>query len=210
MASLLSAYSGISALMVPDLPGCSETTMQFYLHRAGRQFCEDSEAWTREFTTDLVADTATYDISAADRLVHRILRVRFLDQDNGDVAKDYNDGREIHVDRYELTRDPDTIQFDTEGTPSSDEDGYLLVVEVADVPYPNVDILSDFFITRWSSAIRYRATADLMMQPKRPYSDPQRAANFEGKYQEAVGRARFERTHESKFQSRRMYAPSFT
>jgi hypothetical protein len=211
--ALNTAYSSIANVMVPDLPGAESSTILFYLHRAGRQFCQDAEVFEKTITDTLVEDTATYSLAVTDTQCKRIKRVRFVDE----TVEDYNDyhaGREIHPDYYYLQRNSgtgaDEILFETNGTPSSDDDGNTLVVLAAYVPHLNVDVLPDAFLTEWSDAIRLGAMVELLSLPNRPWTDPAAAAVYNTRYNDAVARARFEETHENKRIVITMKAPSFT
>jgi len=205
----LTAYSGMAALLVPDLPGADVDVITAYLHRAGRKFCEDSEVFRQEPERVLSVGTDRYTLALTGAQVRRIIRVRFLDP-SVDDAKNYSDGRDIIPDNYYLDEANQDLVLNTRAAVQDHENGYTLVVEAAYVPHTGSDVLPDSFLTRWADAIRYCAMFELTGMVKRPWSDPASEKKFMVLYYDAVARARFEETHEHKKVNKTMRAPSFT
>lgn len=207
----LTAYSELAELLRPDVPGAEPGVLLYYLRRAGRKFCADSEVFQRDITATLVADEDTYALALADHEVRRLVRVRFLDPAE-DEAKNYFDGREIHPDQYDLVfdeTDRHQIRFSRNAVPNSDEAGFTLVARVVLVPHQGTEVLPDDFLTRWQDAIRFYTLFDMMSMEGRPWSSAMGASRYLGEYQDAVARGRFEVTHENKSVTKRMVAPSF-
>lgn len=206
----VTTYSAIANQMIPDLPGADADTIALYLLRAGRKFCADSERYELDVTATLVEGTNTYSLTLADAQVRRIKRVRFLDTDSGDEAKNYNDGREIFVDEFDLVYDTvDQIRLNRGAEPDSGEAGFTVVARVVYVPHIGVDILPDDFLTRWTDAIRYRAMYEMLVLPDRPWTNPEEAQRHRLMYDDEIARARFEVTHDNKTANKTMRAPSF-
>jgi len=204
----LTAYSGLAALLVPDLPGADLDVITAYLHRAGRKFCADSEVFRQEPSRTLAFGTDRYSLILTDAQVRRIVRVRFLDP-TVDEVKNYGDGREIAPDYYYLDEANQDLILRKQAEVQTHETGYTLAVEVAYVPHTGADVLPDSFLTRWADAIRYRAMFELTGMSKRPWSDPQAEQKFMVLYDDAVARARFEETHEHKKVNKTMRASPF-
>jgi len=208
----ITAYSQIASAMLPDLPGAEAPVVNFYVRRAGRKFCQDSEVYVVEATDTLVEGQDTYDISRENFQPRRIMRVRFLDPARDDL-KDFNAGREIHPTAYELVRDyvddEDQIRLATSVVPASSEGGFTLVADVAYVPIEGEDVLPEDFMNRWADAIRYRAMYELLILPERPWSSDMLAERYAEMYRDEVARGVFEKNHMHKAVNLRMQAPSF-
>jgi len=218
----IAAYSQIASAMLPDLPGVDAAVASFYLRRAGRKFCQDSEAYVVEKTATLVADEDTYSVALASFQPRRIMRVRFLDPAT-EESKDFNAGREIYPTEYELLYDVNgavvvppalpvyeyQIRFATSAVPNASEAGFTLVADIAYVPSEGEDVLPDEFLSRWSDAIRYRAMHELLVLPNRPWSSDLLAERYLEMYRNEVAAGIFEKNHMHKAVNLRMQAPSF-
>lgn len=196
----LTQLSDLYPLMMPRLPGIDTYTLDQALQEASREFCAKSEIFREKLTPiDLEEDENIYSITPAyDCHVKRILNVWMRSED--DVTYE-RDGTLIDPSLYKFEL-PDQLTLDSSIVPGDDiDDG--LVVEIVMVPYhtqSGTDVLSDEFLNEWYEAIMWKAYHDLMMMPKKRWTDYDMAGYFLNKYNDKMTDAMAEANLEHKTQ----------
>jgi hypothetical protein len=169
----MNSYSDYIVRMLPDLPGCPDNIIMQQVQQGARDFCSDSEAWIEELDPiNIVSGTVTYDLSKAysyNADVHRILEVV------------YDDGT-LDTSSYDLVNQR-YLELVTTPT-SSLTDG--LEVKVALIPKYEATQMSEMFMTRYARGIMARAKMLLMLQPNKPWSNPDLAIYNKNIYENEI------------------------
>lgn len=191
MSTNISGYSDLLPYMAVDLPGNpAQAVMLNALRRAGRDFCETTEAWLIELDPiNLVADQKSYTITIPNSAtIYRIDEVRLNTEDGVDAG---NDAIKQDSSTYEFIQ-PSTLKFKT-APAASVTDG----LEVDVIIVPPIDFQEDFdewFMERWHEAILDGAMYLMLMQVKKPWSNPAGAAEYKMRFRTAMNRAKAERS----------------
>lgn len=185
MANVARLEDYLSEIMM-ELPGCSNVIALQALRKATRDFQTETEIWNQDITCDLVSGTLKYKLQPSyEASVLRVFKVTL-------------DEAELNATNYELnfdqTSDTDYREFELElaNDPLKTVIGGLVVNVILRSFIKAIDVPSYFF-DRWGDAVMSKAKADLMMQPKKSYSDRQLASKYLGDYSIYIQDARREK-----------------
>ena len=189
MAEIVQLSDYVSEI-IADLPGCTTIQALKGLRKALRDFQDETEIWTEDLDPiDIVKDQVQYTLTPSyDASVHRILEVKI-------------DGSVIAPDKYELILDDDTIEFILELsediTPvAAITDG--LEVKVVLRSFIKTDDIPEYFFDRWGEAVILKAKSDLMLSPKKPYTNPQMGMKYLNDYKDRCAKAQREKIQKNK------------
>lgn len=143
-------YTDLVPRMLRDLTNYAPATTLFALQDAGRQFCDQSEAWYEKLTAlDLVANQQEYGLST-DYVAQmkRIKSVHILTDEDVTAGRE---GKLVDPAHYRLDL-PGTLKFFEGFIPASSVTGGL-VVEVVFVPTMGTSELPEWIMARWAEGI---------------------------------------------------------
>lgn len=176
--------------VLPFAPGCPEPTAFEHIRNAAMEFCEETKLWRAEDTFD-VGDDPNVVCTPQGAVIHQIERCDFdgkrLDPAGiGWLDEHHPDWRS---DEFKLEGRP---QYFTQICPDTvrvvpHQQGRLKVW-LRLKPSEDADQLPDFIAAQHRNLIGWGALAGILMLPNQPFSDPNRATYFQGKFDQALGR----------------------
>ena len=180
MSDIIANLTQFPVLMVNDLPGCEPGLILNALKEAGRDFCIQTEAWRVELAAmNVVASQVEYRPTVKqDAAIHRVYSIEI-----DDVA--------VNLALVTLNADGRTITLDTSIEPQESITNGL-IVSVVLRPYMSCAGYDEWFLDRYAETIKAGALSKLMLQPKKPWSDPQRGMDYRMSYGNGLALARRE------------------
>jgi hypothetical protein len=161
---------------LPELPGCPFVALNHALRQSAIAFCEQSLVWTYEHPDiSIVAGVDEYAyIPPAETLVHAVTWAKFNETELDTRTRDEDmriwDWRnQTGVPQYVLNM-PNSLKL----VPKPDLDGTLKLI-VALKPDNSAIGIDDVMFQEHREAIAHGAKARLMLSPRKPYTDPERA-----------------------------------
>jgi len=171
----MNSLSELSSLVQIELVDCPPTLCINALRRAVREFLRRTGAWREDLTYDLVADQTDYTLASAvlTATIYRIIGVNINAGDGDDLnATEYE-----FYDNVTLALDAAPVDALTDG----------LVLEVAIIPpIVGTDFTDSGILDRWGEAFQAKAIAIQASQKKKPWSDPDLAAEKQIEYTSAI------------------------
>ena len=198
----VSKYEDLYPFLSAELSNCTNPVMLQALQRAGREFCQRTEAWWEQLAPiNLVADTVNYRIpSTFDAEIPRIKEVRI-----NTAASIANGDKGSLIDPYYYSFTPirrrnelgtilaeNTLTLDDSLEPDEAVTSGLEVA-VYLVPFLASQGADPAFLNKWAEAIVGRALALLLTSPKKPWTNAQQAGVHQFEFIRGVGRARAEK-----------------
>lgn len=194
---MISNYSDLLPLVVPELPGCPEPLILQSLRQAGRDLCGESEAWRDTIEMNIVASQSDYVLVPIwDAEIRRIIEVRV----GGTTSA------EISPSLYEFTPSTNTLTLDSEPSAAL-TDG--LVVKVALVPTLFANELAGWFMERWNEGVVAGCKAMLMLMPGKKWTNQPLSQKYLHDFAHSVALARHEIVGQSKRMVNRVQFPGF-
>lgn len=173
--------------VIIDVPQCLEGTILRALRRAAKDFCEKTGIWEEELEAlDLVESQTSYElVTGYDAYIETIVWVKMKNSSDDE----FEDLKPIDESKYKLT-DYGTLEFTHSGYASTSDitDGLQVKAELR--PSYNSMNFPPAFLDRWGTALVAKAKADLMLSPRKPYSNPDMAGIEMQKYNAAVTKAK--------------------
>lgn len=187
--------------LVPDLvlmvPGCPEPTMERALRDAARAFCRDT------YLISELTDTTTTDpgesavelagLVSGQKEIVALMDVRvdgqFVGQTSIDTVRESIGFLDATTGRPRAAYQLGSQTVMLWPTPDAAYEVQFLVVTA---PTSTATQLDDDLGNRWSEAVVNKAATTLMLQPGKPYSNPQLAMVTMQSYKHDVDRARIE------------------
>jgi hypothetical protein len=167
-------------MMIGELPECDDGYLLNALKMVGRDFCIGTEAWIEELAPiNVLAGTTTYRLVVKQEgSVHRIKKVVMndLDVDLRLVSLSAN-GRDLILD--------DSIEPTAAATNG-------LVVTIVVRPHFSATAYPEWFLDRYSEALMAGTLSKLMLEPKKPWTNPERGIMYRDLYSEKKSLARRE------------------
>lgn len=176
--------------VLPFAPGCPEPTAFEHIRNAAIEFCEETKLWRFDDTFE-IGDDPNIVCTPHGAVIHQIERCDFngerllprsidwLDDQHPDWR---SDARTMTGQPQWFTQIcPDTIQV----VPHSVG---RVKVWLRLKPSEDADQLPDFIATQHRNMIGWGALASILMLPNQPFSDPNRAVFYQGKFDQALGR----------------------
>ncbi len=161
---------------LPELPGCPYVALNHALRQSAIAFCEQSLVWTYEHPDiSVMVDVDTYNyVPPAEALVHAVTYAKFNDIEIETRTKDtdmrISDWRHrTGTPEYVLSM-PSSLKL----VPKPDVEGTLELI-VALKPDYDATGIDDGIFQEYREAIAHGAKARLMLSPRKPYSDSERA-----------------------------------
>ena len=184
----VTSYETMLPIFLMDLPGVNNYLAKQALYMAGRKFCLDTELYSKELDpVDIVADTQSYSLSAL--LPDNTKIISFGDVRYGSSATTETTAPYL-TDNYNLYEET-YFKFVTAPT-TSITDG--LVCNVMLRPTVGSTGLESWFFDRYYEAINaYGKFYLLRMDSKKPWTDPNRAKDYESEYRDYLNRYRREK-----------------
>lgn len=178
--------SVLTDLVRVDIPVAPKVVIQSALIRVLREFCEETRTSTHKSSLYLPAGLNRADIDCPSH--YEVVEVTAVTKD----------GRAIEL----LSSLPANPSGEPNAAAVSTEDGYAL--EFDGFPAEKIQFevcmdckpklgatkVDDFLVGQWGEQIAYGAIAYLMLQPGKPWSQPEYGQMFEGKYRDAIAKAR--------------------
>ncbi|MBU9386638.1 phage adaptor protein [Burkholderia multivorans] len=178
--------------VLPFAPGCPEPTAFEHIRNAAIEFCEETRLWRFEDTFDLGDDPNVVCVPQG-AVIHELERCDFNGQKLDPRSLDWLDDHcpAWRSDTNMLTGSPkwftqicpDTVRV----VPMPIERGRLRVW-LRLKPSEDADQLPDFIAAQHRTVIACGALAAILMLPGQTFSDPNRAAYFQAKFDQALGR----------------------
>ena len=173
---------GLLPQVLPHASGCAEPTAIQHLRDAAKRLCERTRCW-RHIDTFTTRGTE-HEIMAvpSDACLFEIEWARFNDRElepkipTGDML--FHDCGEP---RYISQVNPTCVSIEPNGVGE-------LTVSMFLIPAENADELPDFMFNQFARALGDGALATLLLIPNQPFTNPQMAAVFEGKFQNILDR----------------------
>ena len=181
-------YRELLPRMVADLPGCPENVMLQALRLAGWEFCDQTEALLEEVVLASVADQLAYTITLAtpDCNIHRIKTVKIRTS----ATTDWSFISSMEPRYFSLTGDTDnTLTFIDGYEPTT---AFATGLQIAVVLTPKLEDAQGLprdFMTRYYDGIVARAKTNLMLQPKKSWSDVNLANYYDTIFERRKGAA---------------------
>ena len=171
--------------VMPYAPGCAEPTAIQHLRDAAVRFCERTRCWRHidRFKTD----THHHQIMAvpSQAVLYEIEWAKFgerheLEARTPDVEDWHREGDEAYsYPRYISQVNPTCVSIEPHVVGD-------LSISMFLKPSPTTDMLPDFLVSHFGRAMGDGALATLLLLPNQPFTNPQMAAIFEGKFQAAM------------------------
>lgn len=190
-------YRELLPKMVGDLPGCPENVMLQHLGLAAWDFTEQSEALKEEVVLATVASQQSYDfaLSSTDFRMYRVREIKF--RSNADT--DWNSVPAVDPRSFNITGDDDgTITFVNGYEPGF---SFATGMQITCVIVPKVEIaqgLPRAFMNRYFDGIVARAKSNLMLQPKKSWTDVNLGQYYDSIFTRRKGAAKRERYTKNK------------
>jgi hypothetical protein len=188
-------FSAFYDHLMPQLPGCTTALVDLELREAAREFCEVTACWRVDLTIGTTADEPTYDVSEPEQNseVVRIVRVTLLGALLWDAAwreprRHRLDTSSDEVPKYSRAAPPFSMNadnteltlIDDEVPASTDADGLELVVAIK--PSITSTVLPRMLRDQHLQAMRTGTLARLMRMGKKPWTDRELSAFYEGEF----------------------------
>ena len=194
--SLCSWNDFLDEVMV-DLPGCQVPVAVNAIKNAVEFLCKETKFLVQDCTAlNVVAGTSTYTFAApsADVQIVDMDEVRIIGYEEPLDAITRHDAdaqfpnwrNETGEVYYYLTPSPDTVQLIR--TPAASITGGLMG-RAAVMPKRTATGPDSIFLTHFREEIAAGAKARLMLQPKKPYTNPSEAVYFDDLFKRALGKA---------------------
>lgn len=204
----VTSYASFYSSVRPRVAPCPDQLILQALQFAVRQFCIDSEAYVWESDPyDLSTDEFVYTLDQAPTAIYDVMRVKDvrikLDSDTSSFS---NKGNVVWDRAYTFIK-PNILQF--VDPPVEDDYTDSMYVRLIMAPFEDYTTFDWNFVNRWMEPIRAKALAYLYSLPRRLWSDPVQADNFEAIYRRGVAMARRENETEGTNRQLRMAGGSF-
>lgn len=190
----------LAHFVTPYVTGCPDPMIVQALRQAAREFSEYTRDYREILSVTLIADTATYDLGALVPEGTMFLRIeRAVRTSDGEpinpfkVADFDRDGPGWEtetaqvVDAYTLS-DPSGVMR-VYPIPDADIDDTMRVT-VSLMPTITASTILDRFGNQHAEYLGYGAAGILMLQPQKPWSNPQGGAFYAGKFAERMSQVR--------------------
>ena len=167
----------LGALVLAELPGCDDLLIRQQLAYALREFCRNTDACVMSARACFLWNqhrwgyVAPMPVAPQGMIVGTVLSVQACGISHG----------------FEILRDPDGIRV------SDFLDRDRATVKFSVYPKAGGEVCPAWFKDRYAEAITAGAMHGLLSMTKRPWSDPQRAAEYGAKYVDAIADAAYRR-----------------
>lgn len=170
----------LASQIISQLPGCPDVLVRQTLQRVLRDFCRDTGAFTCSYSTAMEDGKSSYQVKGipADTVVDCICRVTINDRV---VPEKFG---------YSISFGS-VISVNLRSSSYSSDDTLNVIFCV--VPKIGAETLPSWFIEKFGDALNDGAMFNLLSMSGRPWSDPQRAAQFGIQYSNARSTAAFRR-----------------
>lgn len=189
---------------LPELPGVPDPMLVSALNNAAIQLCQKAGVWRDTQTITLIANepTCDFDLPPSSRL-RAIEAIKYAGLEifpKSPTELDYLlPGWQAQVGGpsyyYAVSTDGDPLAIALVPMPGPDQAGKTIVVEASFVPLQNSQTFDSELLERYSDCIANGAKSALMRMPKKPWTDKESAADYEGRYVTAIDEARIEIMH---------------
>jgi len=170
-------------MVVSELPGFDSALTLQNLRIAVREFCKDTEMWTKQLDPiNEVKDQAGYTLDPDEEDSVSILRIIEVELEDGIIDPHY----------YRMDNEI-TLVFEEGSIPDKDKDDAIEVKVVLRPMYNAVNIPTWMF-ERWGNTIMAFAKYKLMLMPRKPWSNPEMAIYYKKEYDQGLFEARYEKT----------------
>lgn len=186
MSNPVSEYEDLKEYMVMELPQVPAGMWLQQLQMAGRELCEDTEAWVDYLpSVDITEDDTTYNLNTGwDASIQRIILVKY-----GEDISETSDNGILDESQYDFNGDRTlTLTFD----PAEDITDGLLVEAVLRPNISHTD-LPEWFMERWAGAIMAKCFMNLMSMENKPWTSASGYAKYKVKYQKSKNQAFMEK-----------------
>ncbi len=186
----MKAWSELYDMVLPHVPGCHLPMADLAIREAYRQLVND--AWLIRIRLDpiyLNNSVTTYDIDFPDNMV--LYRALLAVMGNGDHAYYTSEpylrfGNRYRCGNYQVYLPaPNQVQID----PKPDT-GLTLEIEGIFHVTHSVMGMDDLLVSQHAAAIAKGALSQLMMSPKKPYSDMQLGAVYQNEFLDMIEHAK--------------------
>jgi len=197
----MKTYDAFFPDVLPEVPGCPSDVALRAIRHTVIEFCEKS--LINQVTQDpitLRANLADYDLDAPTGFrVQKVMRVWFGGQELEPVAPDDIVGPDIYnskIGNYTASTAPPKAYTQKDFSSVSflpiPNQTYTnsITMRVALVPLRDSTQFDDFLYEQWGEYIACGAKARLMLNPGKPYSNPDSAAVNQARYTTALNDAR--------------------
>lgn len=175
--------------MIPHLRSCPKRVVLPQLYLGAQLFCERSEVWRYDETTDIVAAQTAYTlglptgVTSIDTVKIKRLQTVWYGTDSGDKEE----GQIVDTDKYAFTY-PDQLVFN-DAYPDALTDG--LTTQIVLVPTLKDHELTDEMMDRWAArGFMAWALWDLLSMKEQTWTDKDRARVWKTRYDRALAEAR--------------------
>lgn len=190
----------LAPYVTPYVTGCPDPMIVQALRQAAREFSEYTRDYRETLSVTLAADTATYDVGAMVSEGAMFLRIeRVIRNSDGEPVTPFK-AADYDVDRpgWEIETGPAVCSYtlaDPVGVvrvyPIPDDDiDDTLSVTVSLMPTISASTILDRFGNQHAEYLGYGAAGILMLQPQKPWSNPQGGAFYAGKFAERMSQVR--------------------
>ena len=185
----LTTLSNLKIFVMNQVPGCDEGPVMDALIGAIEKFCERTGIWTEELSITTTADTAEVTLTPTDdqSVVHRIDWLKY-DADDGEGVAAY-----IPDNQYKLDLTTSELVFAATNIPN---DEYDMTVKVILIPLWRATSYPAWLLNRYKRGLIAGAAMDLLLLPRRPWSDPKQAAVKASEWRDAISDAKGEEQRE--------------
>ena len=176
--------------VLPYAPGCPEPTAFEHIRNAAIEFCEETKLWRFEDSFELGSEPNIV-CAPQGAVIHQIERCDFngerleprsLDSLDHQAPDWRSDERPLTGQPAWFTQvHPDTIQVVPHALGR-------VKVWLRLKPSEDAEQLPDFIASQHRALIGWGALASLLLLPGQPFSEPNRATYFQGKFDQALGR----------------------
>jgi len=197
--TLITTYELMVSRLMTDIPALSQGVALQALSHAGRQFCIDSEAYTKVLSSiDVITDQKEYTLTfPTDTKLIRVEKL-FLGSDIN-IYSSYQED----YDSYNI-EDEDTVVLIN--APTSNTTGGMVVKAVLR-PTAGSLTLDSKIIDRYFSPILEYAKYYLLSMIKKPYSDYSLSRVHLREYHKCIGQAKREKLFGNKSKTQSMQTP---
>lgn len=179
--------------ILPFAPGCPEPTAFEHLLNAARDFCEETKLWRFDDTFQL-GDDPNIVCTPQGAVIHQFERCDYNGRKIDPKSLDWLDD---HYPRWRSDDEtwegepqwftqvcPDTVRV----VPAPCETGGGIHVWLRLKPSEDADQLPDFLFKQHGTLLSWGALGSILMLPNQTFSDPNRAAFFQAKFDQGLGR----------------------
>ena len=170
--------------VMPYAPGCAEPTAIQHICDAAVRFCERTRCWRHIDTFQTVGDHREIAAVPADAVLFELEWAKFNGKELEPVTPQFDN---YHVEtggiepRYITQVNPSCLSIEPHGVGE-------LTLSMFLKPAEHAPELPDFLVSDFARTLADGALSMLLLIPNQPFTNPQMAAVFEGKFQTAMDR----------------------